>query len=220
MRTLALLVVIGLIMATPLESQAWIFVPDKGDTGWQTYTYQAGPQGFTGTAGFVVSNVIDNSAYSELLLDDLSQGGGGVNNGFELGDYTGYSLPGNSYGEVTTMVTAISGASYTATSGEYFSHQYGLGSGTGTAAFQNASRQPGTAGSILETPVSLPPGGKFTFNWAFLAGDRSPWNDFALFYLKDESGKVVFADGLAQIGYPPARALVVPMLMLLLEMGS
>ncbi len=220
MRKLALLAVIGLILATPLESQAWIFVPDKGDTGWQTYIYEAGPQGFTGTAGFVVSNVIDDSAYSELLLDDLSQGGEADNCGFEMGDYRGYTLLGNSCAEVTTMVTAMSGISYTASTGGYFSHMLGLGSGVSTAAFQNASRQPGTTGSILETSISLPPCGKFTFTWAFLAGDRSPWNDFALFYLKDENGEVVFADGLAQIGSPAASAVVAPMLLLLLEMDS
>ena len=33
-----------------------IYVADYGDTGWQTYTYTAGPGGFTGTVGFVVSN--------------------------------------------------------------------------------------------------------------------------------------------------------------------
>ena len=75
-------------------ASAWIYVPDYGDTGWQTYTYTA-PGGFTGTAGFVVSNVIDTSAYSELLLDNLSQGGGGTNRGFELGNLSGYHFGGH-----------------------------------------------------------------------------------------------------------------------------
>ena len=72
-----LIVIISVLLAPGLSygAPALIYVPDKGDTGWQTYTYTAGPEGFTGIAGFVVSNVKDNSAYSELLLDHLSQGG-------------------------------------------------------------------------------------------------------------------------------------------------
>ncbi len=206
-----------LILNTPMEAQAWVYVPDNGDTGWQTYTYQAGPAGFTGTAGFVVSNVIDNSAFSELLLDNLSHGGGSANRDFELGDYSGYTLVENSCAEVTTMVKAYSGKIYTSVQGEYFSHQLGMGAAVDTESFQNARRQAGTSGSILETSVSLPPGSRFTFNWAFLAGDQSPWNDFALFYLKDLSGKIVFSDGLAQIGVAPGPGALPAVLLLLLE---
>lgn len=217
-RPLLLLVAACLIVTSPLKAQAWIFVPDNGDTGWQTFVYDAGPTGFTGTAGFVVSNVIDNSAYSELLLDNLSHGGDTANRSFELGDYSGYELLDNSFAEVTTEVMTASGTTYTATNGDYFSHQCGLDPGASTAAFKNARRQPGTTGSILETSISLPPGSKFTFNWAFLAGDQSPWNDFALFYLKDVNGKIVFSEGLAQIGKPPGAPMAV--LHLLLDWGD
>ena len=73
--------------------------------------------------------------------------------------------------------------------------------GITTSQFHNGTGQPGTAGSILETPITLAPGGKFSFDWAFLAGDKSPWNDFALFYLKDpQTGSIVFIQLLAQIG--------------------
>ncbi|MCX5890950.1 MAG: hypothetical protein NTY36_16105 [Deltaproteobacteria bacterium] len=215
MRKLLFLLVFLIIFTGEMKAHAWVFVPDNGDTGWQTYVYQTGPAGFTGTAGFVVSNVIDDSAYSELLLDNLSHGGGSLNRDFELGDYSGYALLGESCAEVTTTVTASSGEVYTATQGEYFSHQLCLGTGVGTETFQNASHQAGTTGCILETPISLPPESRFTFNWAFLAGDQSPWNDFALFYLKDTDGKIVFSEGLAQIGKPPAP--VSPAILLLLE---
>jgi hypothetical protein len=215
MRNLLFLVLALSIFTGDLTAHAWVFVPDNGDTGWRTYVYQTGPAGFDGTAGFVVSNVIDDSAYSELLLDNLSHGAGLLNRDFELGDYSGYNLVGGSCAEVTAMVTASSGEVYSAFQGDYFSHQLCLGPEVGTEAFQNARRQPGTTGCILETAISLPPGSKFTFNWAFLAGDRSPWNDFALFYLKDTEGKIVFFDGLAQIGASPAS--VAPALQLLLE---
>lgn len=217
MRKLLFLLVYFIIFTGDMKAHAWVFVPDNGDTGWQSYVYQTGPAGFTGTAGFVVSNVIDDSAYSELLLDNLSHGGGSSNRDFELGDYSGYTLLGDSCAEVTTTVTASSGKVYTAVQGEYFSHQLGLGTEVGTETFQNARRQVGTTGSILETSISLPPESRFTFNWAFLAGDQSPWNDFALFYLKDTNGKVVFSAGLAQIGAAPVS--VSPALLLLLEAG-
>jgi len=219
MRKLLFLLVAFIIFAADMQAQAWVFVPDYGDTGWRTYVYQTGPAGFTGTAGFVVSNVIDDSAYSELLLDNLSHGGGLSNRDFEEGDYSGYILWGDGCAEVTGSVMAYSGTIYDAAQGEYFSHQLGLGTGVSTAAFQNARRQAGTTGSILETSISLPPESRFTFNWAFLAGDQSPWNDFALFYLKDANGKVVFSAGLAQIGAAPAPASVSPAVLLLLEAG-
>jgi len=94
-------------------ASAWIYVPDQGDTGWQTYTYTA-PGGFAGTAGFVVSNVIDTSAYPELLLDNLSQGGGveGINRGFELGNLSGFALVGTSFANVSASETPISGNTY------------------------------------------------------------------------------------------------------------
>jgi hypothetical protein len=204
-----ILLTLLLLVTTGISSEAWIFVPDQGDTGWRTYQYQAGPAGFSGTAGFVVSNVIDGAAYSELLLDNLSQGSGSSNRGFELGNYSGYNFLGNSSGEVTDAVIAFSGNLYGPTRGDYFSHQLGLGLTTNsvvTSAFQNASHQAGTWGSILETALSLPAGGSFTFDWAFLAGDMSPWDDFALFYLKNSTGNIVFTDGLAQIGSVPDSA--------------
>lgn len=193
---------VWLVLSISNSAGAWISVPDQGDTGWRTYTYTAGPGGLSGTAGFVVSNVVDDSAYSELLIDNLSHGGGS-NRSFEIGNYTGYSLLGDSYGEVATSVIAAGGNLYTPTHGDNMSHQLSLASGLSTAAFRNANNQPGTSGCILETAISLPPGGQFTFNWAFLANDASPWNDFSLFYVKDGGGSIVFSEGLAQIGAVP-----------------
>jgi hypothetical protein len=187
------------------DAEAWVYVPDRGDTGWQTYVYDPGAAGFTGTVGFVVSNVIDNSAYPELLLDNLSQGGGGTNRGFELGNYSGLELLGASDGLATSLpVTSASYNVYQPVQGDFLSYQRALSNGIGTAAFFNGNGQPGTVGSILETAVALAPGETFSFSWAFLGNDSSPWNDFSLFYLKDQTGAIVFSDGLGQIGSPPA----------------
>jgi hypothetical protein len=187
------------ILSANYEASAWICLPDYGDTGWQTYTYTA-PQVFSGTAGFVVSNAIDNAAYSELLLDNLSQGGGGTNRGFELGNFSGYVLLGASYAEVSTWKMSDAGNLYYPTMGEFFSDQLGLTPGIDTSGFYNGNDQPGTIGSIMETAVALNTGAQFSFDWAFLANDS--YNDFALFYLKDNNGNIVFSEGLAQIGFP------------------
>ena len=84
-KMLIIIAAVLLVLGVNYGASAWVYVPDYGDTGWKSYTYTAGSGGFTGTAGFVVSNVIDTSAYPELLLDNLSQGGGiaGINRGFE-----------------------------------------------------------------------------------------------------------------------------------------
>lgn len=190
---------------------AWVYAGNNGDTGWRTYTYVAGPDGFTGTAGFVVSNVLDDSAYSELLLDNLSQGGL-ENRDFEKGNYSGYQLLGDSYGEVTdSLVQAVSGRIYTP-QGEFMSRQLSLAPGVDTSRFINAKKVAGTSGSVLETAISLKPGEAFSFQWAFLGGDRTPYGDFSLFYLKDAAGSLVFQHGLGQVGAAPC-----PPLSLLLE---
>jgi|WetSurMetagenome_2_1015567.scaffolds.fasta_scaffold160255_2 hypothetical protein len=215
-----IIVLIGILLAPGLSigAPARVYVSDQGASGWQTYTYTAGPKGFTGTAGFVVSNAKDNSAYSELLLDNLSQGGGGTNQGFELGNLTGYILASDSSGTSFAMVNpsamTISGNTYAPTLGDFLVVLQGLSDGISTSGFRNATGQNGTVGSILETTITLAPGEKFSFDWAFLGNDVTPYDDFSLFYLKDpQSGAIVFSELLAQIGSP--RVPVAAILLLL-----
>jgi hypothetical protein len=215
-KMLTIIASVLLVLGFSHGASAWIFVPDQGDTGWQTYVYTAGPEGFTGSAGFVVSNVIDNSAYSELLLDNLSQGGVG-NPGFETGNLSGYDLIGTSFATVSMSAESISGNTYEPTQGDFLAVIQGLYNGIDTSQFYNATGQAGTVGSMLETEITLAPGGQFSFDWAFLGNDLTPWNDFALFYLylKDPiGGAIVFSEGLAQIGSVPA-----PSTLLLLGSG-
>jgi hypothetical protein len=213
-----LLIIMGtvlLVLGCNCAASAWIYVSDQGDTGWKSYTYTAASGGFSGSAGFVVSNVIDNYAYPELLLDNLSLGGGGTNKGFELGNLTGYNLVGTSFATVSTNETAINYNVYNPTQGDFLAVIQGLYNGVTTSQFSNTSGQAGTVGSILETPLTLTPGTTFSFDWAFLGNDFIPWNDFALFYLKDANGAIVFSEGLAQIGSAP----VVPLPSTLLLAG-
>jgi hypothetical protein len=214
-----MLIIIGtvlLVLGFNYAASAWVYVPDQGDTGWQTYSYTVGSGGFAGSVGFVVSNVVDNYAYSELLLDNLNLGGGGTNSGFELGNLTGYTLAGTSFANVSGSDTAINYNTYTPTQGDFMAVIQGLSNGVTTSQFANATGQAGTVGSILETALILTPGTTFSFDWAFLGNDFSPWNDFALFYMKDQSGNIVFLEGLAQIGSAPA----VPLPSTLMLLGS
>jgi hypothetical protein len=205
-----------LVVGLDLKASAWIFLPDQGDTGWQTYTYTAGPGGFTGQAGFVVSNVIDYAAYSELLLDNLSQASGGDNWGFEQGNFSGFDLLGSSFADLKTWTMSALGNLYYPTQGESLADLMGLSTGVDTSGFHNATGQAGTVGSIMETAITLGPGDSFSLDWAFLGNDLSPWDDFALFYLKDpDSGAVIFSEGLAQIGSAPAQIPIPPSLLLL-----
>jgi hypothetical protein len=226
-KLLMIIATVCLVLGLNYGASAWIYVPDRGDTGWQTYNYTAGAGGFTGTAGFVVSNVIDNSAYSELLLDNL-QGAGETNPGFEIGNLTGYTAVSDglqlSSIPVTDSVTAYSNTVYEATEGLQFANLQGLYLnsdsshwGVDTSQFTNASGQPGTSGSILEREITLAAGALFSFDWAFLGGDTIPWGDFAMFYLKDASGNIVFSEGLAQIG--TGSAVPIPASALLLGSG-
>jgi len=201
---LTIIATVWLVLGLNYGAPAWIYVPDYGDTGWQTHTYTAGPTGFTGTAGFVVSNVIDTYAYPELLLDNLSQGGGGTNRGFESVNLSGYDvLPNSAFADVYISRTSALGTVYYPTEGYFLADLMGLSSGVDTSGFHNATGQAGTVGSILETAITLNPAAQFSFDWAFLANDMNPWNDFAMFYLKDQNG-IVFSAGLAQIGSAPA----------------
>ena len=220
-KLLIIIATVWLLLGLNYGASAWIYVPDQGDTGWQTYTYTAGPAGFTGTVGFVVSNVIDASAYPELLLDNLSQGGGitGINRGFEEVSFSGYDLVGTSTANISSSEQALQGNTYNPTRGLYLAVIQGLYDtkfhyGVTTSQFSNASGQPGTGGSILETAITLNPAAQFSFDWAFLGTDFSPWNDFARFYLKDQSGAIVFSEGLAQIGSPQAAPIPASVLLL------
>ena len=200
-KMLTIITTVCLVLGINYGASAWIYLPNQGDTGWQTYTYTAGLAGFAGTAGFVVSNVIDDSNYPELLLDNL-KGGGGTNLGFENG-LKGFTLVGTSFANVSTSETLANYNTYSPTQGDYFAVIQGLFTGVSTSQFSNATGQAGTVGSILETAITLGAGAHFTFDWAFLGNDFSPWNDFGLFYLRDKvSGAIVFSQGLAQIGYP------------------
>jgi hypothetical protein len=129
----------------------------------------------------------------------------------------GYDLLGTSFATVSTSETAINYNTYDPTQGYFLAVLQGVYDGIDTSQFYNATGQAGTVGSMLETGITLAPGEQFSFDWAFLGNDFTPWNDFAGFYLKDpDSGAIVFSEGLAQIGPDPVP---VPPTLLLLGSG-
>ena len=103
---------------------------------------------------------------------------------------------------------------YYPTQGEFLADLLGLSTGVDTSMFHNAAGQACTVGAMLETVINLGAGATFAFDWAFLGNDFSPWNDFCLVYLKDQSGAVVISEGLAQIG-PPLDTPIPPTFLLL-----
>lgn len=206
-------IVMILTFGLAIPAGALIYVPPLGDTGWQSYSYRLlDSLGFTGAAGFVVSNQGDTGFDSWLLLDNLSHAGNSSNRGFELTDYTGYSLGPSSDGTVVTgPVYGIgSGNAYNPVEGSYMSYQGSFNDDT--SMFLNAFGSPGTNGSILETAITLNPGDKFTFNWAFITSDTPMGGvgyDFALFYLRDgTSGSIVYSDVLAEVVPIPTTLLL------------
>ena len=203
-RRILLLGVVALVLGLMVApASAWIIVPDFGETGWQTYTYTAGPGGFSGTAGFLVSNHGDTDLDSGLLVDNLSQCSLPGNQSFELGNYNGYTLGPASNGTVTQgPVFSSNGNPYLPTNGEWMSYQLSNNDPT-PAIFLNAYGHVGTDCSYLETGITLAAGESFTFDWAFLAFDYVPFEDFSKFYLKDTGGDVVFQDGLGQLAAVP-----------------
>ena len=177
----------------PAPASAWVFT--HGDTGWQTYSYTAGPSGFTGTAGFVVSCQGGLAINSYLLLDNLNQCGYAGNESFETGTYVGYTLVDLPVGHGISYGFALTGPidGYNPSAGKYMSAQ--ISQSENTSGFHNSFGTPGTIGSMLETAIRLTAGQQFTFDWAFLAGN---FEDFSLFYLKDSAGTIIFQDGLGQ----------------------
>ena len=210
-----LLLLVGALII-PISAHAWVYVPSYGDTGWQTFSTSFA-SGFSGTVGFVVSNEGDQALDAHLLLDNLSKG---TNNSFESG-LTGYTISGT-ISAVSTYTAGHGGGSgnvYSPTDGTQMAALYS--NGASTSSYVNSLGSLGTNGAILEmeSSISLDPNETFSFDWAFIATDYIPFEDFSLVYFKNVAGELVSTIGLGELNPEQAASVPEPTTMLLLGAG-
>jgi hypothetical protein len=183
----ALIIVIGLCALAVPASGAPIIVPGYGETGWQTYSLTFNND-WRGTFGIGTSNYGDMEMDSRVLVSNLNIGPPG-NTSFETGDFSGYTVYGVS-NAVVSMALSNSGNIYTPTKGQnmasilssYFYDE------SGWTYFEDTSEWGGTNGAYITFPLDVAGGTTLTFEWAFLAGDESPNNDFAFVFGQPKCG--------------------------------
>ncbi len=178
-----------------------IIVPDYGETGWQTWNYTLG-ENWNGVFGIGVSDYDDNLESSYLLVDNLINFGPQDNEGFEKGDFTGYTVYTSSSAQtsVVTDVTANNGTNYYPTNGTYMAllDSYNDDTGIATGIFG------GSDGTYIEFSISLTKGTFLSFDWNFFTEDYSPYHDFAFVFVKDATtGDIKYFEKLAQVGVVP-----------------
>ncbi|MDD5574534.1 MAG: PEP-CTERM sorting domain-containing protein [Candidatus Omnitrophica bacterium] len=206
----ALLVLAAMVVGIFLAAQsafAWVIVGDYGDTGWQTFshTFSTNDGAWTGQIGFLVSNVDDEDFDSVLLIDNLNvkdaAGASLLSNGFGSGTLAGFTSSGTV--EVVESAAAASGTVYNSTDGNSYMAKL-TASGTDTSAYFS-DEYFGTDGAILwlDEEQTFEVGYTVSFDWAFLAMDYAPFNDFSLLLHPNSTGDEVDYyeyDGLGKIG--------------------
>lgn len=100
-----------------------------------------------------------------------------ANNSFESG-FSGWT--GIGARNISTSETAADGSVYTATDGNKFAV---LNSNSG----KSMSKYGGTDGTRITANVTVNAGEQLKFDWAFLAGDYMPYNDFGLFSINGQN---------------------------------
>ncbi len=191
MKKLALclmLAVASLSVAIFPATAAPIIVPGYGETGWQTYSHEF-TSDWRGTFGIGVSNYGDMEMDSKLLVGNLNIGPPG-NTRFETGDFTGYTVYGDS-NAVISQAISYNGSIYMPTKGSYMASilsSYYYDDTGGWTDYIDTSEWGGTNGAYITFPLDVAGGTMLTFHWAFLAGDEYPNADFAFVFGQPKCG--------------------------------
>ena len=174
MKKASIVLIAGFLLVMSGNAYAFLSVPSFGDTGWQTYTHTF-ETAWTGRVGFLVSNSGDKLVDSEMLVDNLNFGPTG-NRGFENSPehFAGYDATN---GDITVVSsdTAASGNVYTPTENDFMARISSLN------GIFDSTVLGGTNAAVLwlTDDISVEAGQTVQFDWAFLARDYMPFQDFA-----------------------------------------
>ena len=224
-----LIALLFLIFAVGIAKADPILVPSYGETGWQTWSWthtEVDP--WSGVVGIGVSDEGDENVRSYLLVDNLigmGPAGPPTNQGFELGDFTGYTLYGA--GSVGASAVSLGGTTYNPTEGSLMAILDSLDNGTGvsTQFLQDAGIDPTlmsptidpTDGSYITFGLTLTEGDTVSFDWNFMTTDYWSLEDFAFMFAADAQGQLDYVETLAKIG--PTDVIPEPATLLLLGSG-
>ncbi len=207
---LASILTLLMIAVLPGLSSATIVVPSYGETGWQTYSHYFDDD-WSGLVGIGVSDESDTQQPSYLLIDNFVNLGPAGNQGFEMGNFTGYTLNGT--GSVVPSATSFWGTVFTPTEGSLMAMLDSDESDTGAStSFLNPWLLPtmsATDGSWIEFSVNALAGDTVFFDWNFFTTDYTPYQDFAFLYSKlPGAADLEHAEILAKIPEPSTLILL------------
>lgn len=174
----------------PTSAQAVMLVYSYGETGWQTFSYTF-TSGFSGYLGIGVSDQGNALNSSQVLIDNLQGMGPVANSGFELGNFSGYTLAGT--GSVVSTANSYAGNVYNPTEGGQMALL--------TADGISMSMFGGTDGAGIVYGITAGIGDKVSFDWAFLAQDALPYEDFSFLVAFSATGQPVQYESLARISH-------------------
>lgn len=170
-------------------AQGVILVNSYGETGWQTFSYTF-TSDFSGYVGIGVSDQGSTINGSQMLIDNLQGMGQANNSGFELGNFGGYTLAGT--GSIVSAANSYAGNVYNPTEGGKMAIL--------TADGVNMSMFGGTDGAGIVYNITATTGDEVSFDWAFLAQDALPYEDFSFLVVFSAAGQPVQFESLAKIG--------------------
>jgi hypothetical protein len=212
MKKTFLILAVALMLAVSFvtASSAWVIVGDYGETGWQSFSFTStqanGAWDYGATLTFGVSDALDSVLNSQLLIDNVkvtcNYSGYYVHfaESFESG--LGQFAADGGYGSAATVTSALSslGNSYVPTNGESMAKLIST-----KEILSNAFAMHGPNDEYYG-PTTI------TFDWAFLAMDYMPFEDYSYAILKYSDGSSEYFQ-LGKIGVPE------PLSILLLGLG-